>query len=398
MGCASRKSVIHSTEVITSSSNTDIHQETSTNKKRVHKLRPPNSTEERRLHHTTWSPTSSEHTVLPPTIEPSDQSKSSSNDFINVLLLGESGVGKSTFINAIVNYLKFDSIKDACSGQPIVLMPVSFLMTHGDHFQEQIVKFGNADPNEDHHHHGQSVTQCCRSYVFNVGTRNKLRLIDTPGMGDTRGLAQDDLNMQHILSFINNLSHLNAICILLKPNESKLNVVFRSYFTRLTSFLGENVRNNIIFCFTNTFFTPGDTAPLLKKTLHDLPIKNIPFDKSNSFCFDSESFRYLVARLNGMNFDKYQQDEYKQSWITSVNESNRFLQYICSELKPFPQENWQSIDHAQFQINRLIRPILETTRNILRNIILLKEEPSNANVFLDRTVISGFCPMNCIAR
>ncbi|CAF5004782.1 unnamed protein product, partial [Rotaria sp. Silwood1] len=241
----------------------------------------------------------------------------SNNDYINVLLLGESGVGKSTFINALVNYITFESFEKASCTKPVVVMPVSFMMTVGHHFEEKIVTFGDEDSNEDHHHPGQSVTQHCRSYIFPIGTRTKIRFIDTPGMGDTRGLIQDDINMQHILSFITNLSHLNAICILLKPNESRLNIVLRSYFDRLLKFLGENARHNIIFCFTNTratFFAPGDTAPLLKKMILSCPIKDIPFDKSNTFCFDSESFRYLVAVRSGIEFDQYQKNEYQQSW------------------------------------------------------------------------------------
>ena len=302
------------------------------------------------------------------------------NRYVNVLLLGESGVGKSTFVNAVVNYLRFESLKQARSGEPIALMPVSFLLTVGDQFEERTVKFGDEDPNEDHHHAGQSVTQHCRSYVFTIGTQTKIRFIDTPGMGDTRGLDQDDRNMQHILSFINNLSHLNAICILLKPNESKLNVVFRSYFTRLLGFLGEDIRDNIIFCFTNTrgtFFAPGDTGPLLKKMLDSHSIKNIPFKKTNIFCFDSESFRYLIARQNGIKFDDDQKEEYQRSWVTSVNESTRFLQYICNNLKAYPQKDWRSIEHARCQINQIVRPVLETIRNIIRNMILLDKISSN---------------------
>ncbi|CAF4007694.1 unnamed protein product [Rotaria sp. Silwood1] len=100
--------------------------------------------------------------------------------------------------------------------------------------------------------------------------------------------------MQHILSFINNLSYLNAICILLKPNESKLNVVLRSYFSRLLGFLGETIHHNIIFCFTNTratFFAPGNTGSLLKSMLESYSFKDILFKKLNTFCFDNESFR-----------------------------------------------------------------------------------------------------------
>jgi GTP-binding protein EngB required for normal cell division len=319
-------------------------------------------------------------------------SRSRSIKYVNILLLGESGVGKSTFINALVNYLAFETLEQARSNQPIVAIPVSFLMTVGDNFEERTVQFGAKDPNEDHDHPSQSVTQHCRSYVFPIGTQTKLRIIDTPGMGDTRGLEQDDRNMEHILSFINNLPHLNAICILLKPNESKLKVVFRSYFTRFLNFLGENARNNIVFCFTNTRATfyapPGDTAPLLKKMINSLSIKDIPFGKRNTFCFDSKSFRYLVALQNGIPFDTVQEAEYQQSWTKSSTVSKNLIQFICGEFEPYPQNQWQSIEHAQFSINQLIRPMLETMRNILRNINLLKGNSSKLLIKVCPIVVS----------
>jgi hypothetical protein len=242
-------------------------------------------------------------------------------------------------------------------------------MTIGDGFEEKVVNFGSKDPNEDHHHPDHLVTQHCRSYVFTIGTHTKLRLIDTPGLGDA---LRHDHNIQHILSFINNLSHLNAICIFLKPTQSRLTVDFRSYVTRLLCYFGEKICNNIIFCFTNTrptSFTPGNTKSLLKIMLESFPIKNIPFKKTNTFCFDNESFRYLIARQNKIEFDDYQRKEYKQSWVKSVDESIRLLPYICGELKPCSQEEWQSDAHAQFKITQLTRPILETIRNIFRNIL-----------------------------
>ncbi|CAF3706643.1 unnamed protein product [Rotaria sp. Silwood1] len=311
-------------------------------------------------------------------------------NYINVLLLGESGVGKSTFINAFVNYLQFETFEAARSSDPVILMPVSFLLTVGHSFEEQIVKFGDADSNEDYDHPGQSVTQHCKSYVFKIDTHTYFRIIDTPGMGDTRGLDQDDYNMQHILSFINNLSHLNAICILLKPNESKLNIVLRSYFTHLLNFLSENARHNIIFCFTNTrstFFAPGDTAPLIKKMINNLPTKDIPFNKSNVFCFDNEAFRYLIALQNKIEFDTYEEEEYQTSWKVSVTESNRLFQYISETLDPYDHSQWQSIEHLQIKISQRIFPILETMRNMLRNIILKKEKHSKTQIKLNLVII-----------
>ncbi|CAF3914792.1 unnamed protein product [Rotaria sp. Silwood1] len=298
-----------------------------------------------------------------------------------IIHFGESGVGKSTFINALINYITFENFEEACTSKPIVAIPVSFMMTVGDNFEEKIIHFGRKNSNEDHNHPGQSVTQHCRSYIFAISSQTKIRLIDTPGMGDTRGLTQDDMNLEHIISFISNLSHLNAICILLKPNEAKLNIVVRSYFDRLLNFLGEAARENIVFCFTNTrstFFSPGNTGPLLKKMLESCRIKNILYKKANTFCFDSEAFRYLVALTNQIEFDEYQKKEYQQSWTSSFKESTRLLEYLCGDqLEPYSQTKWKSIEHARLIINQMIRPILETTRNLCRNIIQLEQHRTN---------------------
>ncbi|CAF1213769.1 unnamed protein product [Rotaria sordida] len=310
------------------------------------------------------------------------------NDNINILLLGETGVGKSTFINAFVNYLKFKTFEQAQSNTPIVLIPVSFLMTVGDDFQERLIKFGDFDSsnNEDFDHPGESVTQHCRMYEFHLSDNDekKLCIIDTPGFGDTRGLDQDDLNMQDILEYINELTHLNAICFLLKPNASKLHTFFRMCFIQLLDLLGPNAYQNIIFCFTNarsTFYGPGDTAPLIKTMLKSFSINNIPFKKDNTFCFDNESFRYLVALQNGIEFNNDEKHDYYESWSISVKESYRLIDYIHENLITYRSNNeCKSNKHAQVEISHMIRPMLTTMQNILQNLILSKTNIKNKSI------------------
>ena len=257
------------------------------------------------------------------------------DEVINILLLGETGVGKSTFINAFANYLVFSSLQEARDKQPIVLIPVSFILASGHHFEEHNITFGEPDPssNEQFNKRGQSVTQQCRSYVFDLPHHKGRRvcIIDTPGFGDTRGLEQDDRNIEHIREYITQWKHLHAVCFLLKPNESRLNIFFRSCFDQLFSLLGPGVGANVMFCFTNarsTFYAPGNTAPLLKKMLTTMESGSVELKKENAFCFDNESFRYLMAIRKEVQFSKEEESDYEKSWITSVKESNRLMDHL----------------------------------------------------------------------
>ena len=313
------------------------------------------------------------------------------DEMINILLLGESGVGKSTFINAFVNYLAFDTLEKAESEEPLVLIPVSFLLTVGENFEERTIYFGTSDNvnNEDFDHPGQSVTQHCKSYVFTLHhlAERKLRIIDTPGFGDTRGLKQDDLNMQQIFKYISHLKHLNAVCFLLKSNSTQLNNYFAVCLSQLLDFLGPNVRKNILFCFTNArsaFYSPGDTATLLKNIFQSFPIKDIPFKKANTFCFDNEAFRYFVALQNGIEFNDHEQkQQYGMSWLISLKESYHLVNYLTTELKTYAlNDERQSVFDAHRRILPMVRPILETVKNNLRHIILRNMNISNRSIAL----------------
>ena len=332
------------------------------------------------------------------------------DEIFNVLLLGESGVGKSTFINAFVNYLQFETFKEAQTAEPIVLLPISFIITHGTAFEEQNVTYDGLDSssNEDHEHAGQSVTQHCKSYLFTLKDEKhngrKVRLIDTPGIGDVRGVDQDDRNMQDILSFISSLTHLHAICIVMKPNVTRLNIAFPSCLAQLFDLLGEKARDHILFCFTNTratFYGPGDTAPVLKKLLASLPVTGVPFGKANSFCFDSESFRYLVAKKCGVQFENDQLEQYEESWKRSSEESKRLFQCVTLKGKGYLiDQDHKSRTNAQLKINLLIRPILEAMRNNLRNIVLIKAKTSRESIQLYPKSITGqkFICSHCVGH
>ncbi|CAG8684237.1 6649_t:CDS:1, partial [Ambispora gerdemannii] len=254
---------------------------------------------------------------------------------VNVLLLGETGVGKSTFINAFVNYLKHETLEEAKLGDLVPLISSKFTITD-ENYNTKEIRIGKDDSNEQFQIVGASATQGCKSYAFHVGGSKILRLIDTPGIGDTRGVDQDKQNFDNILKYLSFHKHINGICILLKPNESRTSIIFRFCIQELLSHLHKSAKDNIVFCFTNargTFYRPGDTLPPLKKHLKELQDRfgiEIEIKHDTMYCFDSESFRFLAALKEKVQFIPEDEISFAESWKRSVNESTRLLGYIST--------------------------------------------------------------------
>ncbi|CAG8546467.1 uncharacterized protein OCT59_002347 [Rhizophagus irregularis] len=305
---------------------------------------------------------------------------SASPEEINILLLGETGVGKSTFINAFVNYLKFDSLSDAKSRNMRVFIPSKFTVTD-ENCEMKTIKLGDDDSNERLGSVGESSTIWCKSYVFHAPGNKHIRLIDTPGIGDTRGLNEDKKNFEKIMISISKYKFLNGICILLKPNNPRLNIVFRFCVQELLSHLHKSAKDNIVFCFTNargTFYRPGDTLPSLKKQIDELKERSnveINIDKDTTYCFDNESFRFLAALKEGIAFTETDELCFAESWKKSVNESRRLIEHI-SGCKPHQVEDTISLNNARSIVMLLSKPLAEVGQLIQTNIKLIKEKQS----------------------
>lgn len=262
--------------------------------------------------------------------------------------------------------MTFETLDSAeASSKLMSLIESSFIITD-DEMQEITVKTGKG--NNENHTIGQSATQSSQVYRFEVGDV-VIRIIDTPGIGDVRGIQKDSENLQGILQTISKFTEIHGILILLKPNDSRLTVMFRFCINELLSHLHRSAANNIIFGFTHTrgtSYRPGDTLPRLRKLLDANPHVKIPLTKNTIYCFDSESYRFLAAVKQGVNMDE-ERDLSRLSWDKSVKETRRMMEYVFG-LKPHPVHETTSLNAARNLIIRLTKPLAEITRLIDINI------------------------------
>ncbi|CAF1231983.1 unnamed protein product [Rotaria sordida] len=296
---------------------------------------------------------------------------------INILLLGETGIGKTTFVNAFLNCLFYNTLDDALNGELKFLIPSAFTVTDNETFDSTKILVGTPNDNENCEVDGQSSTQSCRSYIFTIGNRS-IRLIDGPGVGDTRSVDHEARNFEHILSYISNYEHLNGICILLKPAVTRLNIFFRYCIKELLRHLHVNAKDNIMFVFTNsrsTFYRPGETTTILKVLLRELHEKSgveVPFSMENTFMFDNESFRFLAVCKQGLNFLMKDKKNYSESWKKSVEEFSRLIIRIL-QCDLHAIKDMQSLNEVQLLIHKLSRPVAEIVTLIQENILMAKQ-------------------------
>ncbi|KAK7880099.1 hypothetical protein WMY93_033239 [Mugilogobius chulae] len=150
-----------------------------------------------------------------------------------ILLVGATGTGKSTLINALVNYVMGVQFKDKVWFEIIA----------------------------DEKDRPQSDSQTSEISVYEIfGFEGKtvpysLTIIDTPGYGDTRGKAHDEIvtqKLQNLFTVPDGVAVIDAVGFVLKASENRLDERMACIFNSVTSLFAKDLEKNIVVMMTHS--------------------------------------------------------------------------------------------------------------------------------------------------
>ena len=187
-----------------------------------------------------------------------------------MLVIGETGCGKSTFINMITNFFRKGSFGNIRVAIPTKYHPKneSFVSVNSNTSSER-----NVDDVS------QSQTDTCVSYDFEPGNHIHFRFIDSPGLGDTRGSKQDEINIGKILQAAGEEECITAIVVVINGSVPRELLGIKAAMVRFQGSIPDVVMNNMVAVFTNA-----------TKSSVNFPMKNLPFNPAAKYYMKNSAF------------------------------------------------------------------------------------------------------------
>ncbi|XP_076062098.1 uncharacterized protein LOC143037560 [Oratosquilla oratoria] len=222
-----------------------------------------------------------------------------------ILLVGATGTGKTTLINAMVNYI--------------------FGVDFRDNFRFILID----DKDSPKRSQAESQTDFITAYIFHhqpgMPFDYSYVLIDSPGFGDTRGIQRDRDMMRQLQTFLEEdygIDQVDGIGFVTPSSAARLTQTQRYVFDGLSSMFGKNVKSNIYVMAT---FADAKNPPVLE-ALKEAKVEYEGFYKFNN------SAVYADNNVHGSDSDEDSDSDDEDSgyisklfWEMGIRSMNNFF-------------------------------------------------------------------------
>ncbi|CAF0802097.1 unnamed protein product [Adineta ricciae] len=264
---------------------------------------------------------------------------SHSSPEINVVIIGETGTGKSTFINYLTNLFYNGSLTNLK-----VAIPTRFLKANMSSLMPQHHENALEDST-------RSKTSRCTKYTF-VVEQVHFNFFDTPGINDTGGYLSDNENVDRIFECIQSLQHLTALVLVLNGTQARLTINIRNVLERFRDRIPDVLYTNVLVILTNCAAHTVNFGSV--KLLNHAPV----FHMQNS-AFSSD----------GQMWSPQTREILQRDWNISMKTMNDFVKTLLT-LTPVSTDALEAMDDDR----NAIRSVLHESRLMIMELQHIEDE------------------------
>jgi len=261
----------------------------------------------------------------------------------NIMVIGETGVGKSTWLHCFINYLQGIQMEEK----------YRYYLFNEKKLEEDYEKKTGHKKTK-----GCSVTN--KPAIYNIEStvafNNPIRLIDTAGFGDVReGYDKTIVKDIHNL-FTNEIETIHSICLLIKCSETRAHDRAKQVLDKLFSLFGEEIKKNIVIVFT--FVDDFDDFSAIQ-TLQD---EDSPFIKILGNINDLAHFEF-----NNKAYTTKNKEGFAKIFNNNSKSYGRLLKHVFS-LPSISLESSKKVIKNRFDISNKIINICNELSDVINNI------------------------------
>ncbi|XP_029530209.1 uncharacterized protein LOC115137981 [Oncorhynchus nerka] len=230
-----------------------------------------------------------------------------------VLIVGETGTGKSSLINTMVNYFLGVKQEDKVWFEIV---------------EEEIEDDKKSESKKKTESETTGITVYEVFWFEGSKLPYSLTIIDTPGYGDTRGIQEDQLIAKKLFELFRSeygVHQIDAVGLVVKSSANRLTVEQKYIFDAILSLFGKDMEKNIVALITHSDgFEPTDALQALEDA--QVPCAKDDSNQSIYFLFNN-SQRKSVTSAKATQAKK-EERILKNLWDVSEESMNEFTEFL----------------------------------------------------------------------